>query len=350
MRIACTAASSSWLRRSTRLGLGAVVLRPGIVAQRTRHRNRQPLPSIVAVATAETPAGRATRPARSDRLLRPLAAAVAVVMALGLVGAAVVDRSADGDDPTEAAVTPVGDVGPVPRAPGVGTDDVVAESPGGGAAAQAAPTTVPALLLPSSAAVPAPGTHRYEVTSTTDGSTSGSVEEVEVTRLSGGDAAGAVQIAQRTDGRGQVSVLDWSPSGAQVRSTEIDEGSSCTWEPPITEFGVLEPGATWSVDSRCTTTVAGADTTVDVTGTGRVAASQTVTAGGGPVDVWRIERQRTTVLRATVGGDAVEQRVDESSVIFFDPARGIAVRREATVTRSGEQTGTTERISVLQPA
>lgn len=286
----------------------------------------------------------------SERVRRGLVVAIGAVLLLGVGGVVVADRSDPGGGTTRAEIAPDAETRPAATRPEGTVDPVAPISPGRGVDPVTGPAPAAAPALPSSSVVPADGAHRYEVAITTDGVATVAEEVLEVSRISGDSSAGVVQISQRVDGDGQRSVLDWSPGGVTVRSTEIDQGSECVWEPPVTEFGALAVGTEWSIDSRCEVTVAGVPTTVEVTGSGRVVGTETVTAGGGSVAAWRIERSRTTVLRADVGGDEMVQRVEDVGVVFFDPTRGIAVRRESTVERSGQRSGTTRRVAVLKPA
>ena len=292
----------------------------------------------------------------TSRLRGPLRGVIAAVGALGVLSAVLVEPAED-IDPTRAGV-PVPDVvtdraaagAPVATEPGAAAPEGSAPADGGAATEQtAAPGAAPPGLGP--AAVPEPGTYRYEVRSTQDGESSVQEEQRDIVQMSGNRSEGTVQITARMDGESQVSVIDWSPASALVRSTRIESAAGasqdCSWTPPFAEIGTLTAGSSWSLDSTCKTEVGGIDTTFVITGTGRVVGSATIAFEGRDVPVWQVERDRTTSITASLGSERLEQQVREQGSLWWDPVRGIVMRSEVTVTLEGEQEGVTERVSVL---
>ncbi|MDE0803249.1 MAG: hypothetical protein OSA99_07980 [Acidimicrobiales bacterium] len=294
-------------------------------------------------------------PDQLDRFGRALVPVIGVLLAAGGLGVVTHDAGTEAadtgestmsttTDPADPTVTVAGD----PRAEGV-VADPTATSSGSGAPASTNTTTTTAPL--GRAVVPASGTYRYEIDSLSDGESSSRVETREFSVVGESDGVSTIQVVAASDGERQVSVFDWSSAGALVRSTriEIDGQTSqdCTWDPPFVEFGPLEVSAVWSVDSRCTTEVAGLPTEFVVTGGGGVTAEVEVLHAGTSVRAWQVERSRTTVITATVGGDTVEQRVQETGTFFVDPARGLVLRSDVSVALSGAQQGETRRTSVL---
>lgn len=280
-----------------------------------------------------------------ERLRRALAPVAAVLLGLGLLAAVSYETRSGADDPGRADLSE-GTPTPSPSAP---IDPAGSPTPDPADPAASTTTVDPQPLGP--AAVPAAGTYRYDIDEVRDGETATRVEEREVTIVGEEGSTSVVQITARSDGERQVSVLGWSADGVFVRSTRIetDDGSTrdCAWDPAFTEFGVLAEGAAWTVDSTCTTEVAGLPTVFVVSGTGRVVGAAEVVHAGAPVRVWQVVRDRTTTITATVGNDDVEQIVNEVGTFFIDPARGLALRSDVTVTLSGTQTGETRRTSVL---
>ena len=289
------------------------------------------------------------------RLARPLPFVIAAVGTLGLLSAALVDpspvpastrRAAPGEAGTDVtAVAPDGAVA-VPGAPGD-----PAAVPGGTPTETAPAAAGPPVEALGPSNVPTPGTYTYRVESSRDGTSTTQEEQREIVQLSGDRTRGLVEITARLEGESQVSVVDWSPEAALVRSTRISSpdaaGRDCTWEPPFPEFGTLAPGSSWTLDSTCRSDVTGIDTTFRITGTGRVVGTASVAGVGGDVAVWQIERDRTTTITAVVAGDELVQKVHERGVVFFDPARGVVVRSDLTSTLEGAQTGVTQRKSQL---
>ena len=287
------------------------------------------------------------------RLAGPLRGVIATVAALGVLSALLVDPAPATADAARAATAggaPSAEPGAAP-APGDPAAAPSGGSPAPGGAPGAPPVGGAAPALGRSV-VPVAGIYRYEVQSTRDGSTSTQPEEREIVQLSGDQTRGLVQITARLEGESQVSVIDWSPEAALVRSTRIESavGASrdCTWSPPFAEFGALVEGSSWNLSSVCQTDVGGIETTFEVTGSGRVSGATTVESGGRQVAVWQIGRDRTTTISAVVGGDQLRQIVREEGTILFDPARGVVVRSDVTVTLEGAQSGVTRRTSVLQ--
>ncbi len=285
----------------------------------------------------------------ATRLQRPLAGVIVVVLSLASLSALRYEAPAAEVDTTRSGGSADG------GSTGGPGDDVVASSttaPDGGVDA-GAPLPADGSAPLGASVVPTPGTYRYEVTVTSGTDTSVQEEQRVIEILSGDQTDAVVQLSARLAGESQVSVLDWSPGGAFVRSTRIEDASGpsqdCTWSPAFPEFGALAPGASWTLDSTCQTPVGGIDTTFTVTGTGRVVGTATVDVAGVAVTVWQIERDRTTTIQASFGPRTVTQQAREQGTISFDPNRGIVVRSDVTVTLTGTQSGQTRRVSVLQP-
>lgn len=296
-------------------------------------------------------------PDQLDRLGRALRPVIGVLLAAGLVGVVVHDdatESAAGtgvvSSTTDAAPEPEPEPAPAASDAGAPGDPTGAAPPTASEPDPSSTTTTTTVPL-GRAVVPAAGTYQYAIDSIRDGEPSTRVETREITVLAEADGVSAIQVVAASDGERQVSVFDWSPNGAIVRSTRLETGEQasqeCVWDPPFVEFGALEPSASWTVDSRCTTDVAGLPTEFVVTGRGGVAGEVQVVHAGSRVRAWQIERTRTTVITATVGGDTVEQRVEETGTFFVDPARGLVLRSDVTVVLSGSQQGETRRTSVL---
>lgn len=295
-------------------------------------------------------------PPAFDDLWRPLVAAIAVVLTSGLLGVTVGvpavaevagGRAQAGADPAPI-ITPTGG----PRAATDPTTPTTLVSPAptagpGGPADASSSTTAP--LGP--AAVPVAGSYRYRVEETTAAGATALTEETRIVEVLAGDrTTGVVQfIVQRADQR-QVSILDWSPLGAVVRSTRLETATGtsrdCTWSPPFAEFGPLTTGAAWEVTSVCEAEVAGVPTTFELSGSGRVINEVTADVSGTPTPVWQIERNRRTRISATPGGVERTQVVAEFGYLLVDPARGLVVRSDLVTTVEDSQS-TTRRVAIL---
>lgn len=291
--------------------------------------------------------------ALAARLRRPLVWPVAAVFTLASLSALVVGDDTDAPPAgraglgSTAAAEADGAGGPSPA--GSSSDEVPAAGDEGPAADEAAVAGAPL----GASVVPAAGVHRYQVQSTDENGTSTVEEERrEIEVLSGDRTSGTVQISARLDGESQVSVLDWSPTGALVRSTRIESpagpSQDCAWDPPFPELGALSQGATWRIDSTCRAPVGGIDTHFTIRGGGEVTGQATVEFAGQELRVWQIARDRTTTIEAEAGGRSLRQTAREQGTLFFDPTRGLVIRSDVTVTLEGTQTGVTRRVSVLQ--
>ena len=283
----------------------------------------------------------------TERFRRALVPVIAVVFGLAVLAAAATAPSdQDPGRPDAAQQTPDAST---TTAPGAAVTEVSSVPADGEPAPTSAPPPTTGPLGP--AVVPAPGVYRYDVDEVRDGEASTRSEEREISVLGEEDGATIVQLVASSDGERQASVLAWSPDQVQVRSTQIEtEGAparDCSWAPPFLEFGRLENGGQWTVESTCTTDVAGLPTTFVVRGASRVVGEAEVVHAGAPARVWQVARDRTTTITATVGNDAVEQVVREVGTFFIDPARGLTLRSDVTVTLSGAQQGESRRTSVL---
>lgn len=285
-----------------------------------------------------------------QRLVRPLAVVIALVFTAGSVGAIAWD---DGREAVAEALGRGGGGTESGRSPRT-TDRDGAAGSSSGRAATAAPDDGlgDPSGLPATAVLPSPGEYRYEVRITRDGK-SETVEEIRrIEILGGGGEVGRVRLEVQTGDQRQISVLDWKPSAVEVVSTRVPTasgGGDCVWEPPFLEFGPLTTESTWAISSTCAASVGGVPSDFEVTGSTKVVGDVQISLGPDLVSVWRVERTRTTVIRATIGGEPVEQRVDERGDLYLDPVRGMVVQSDVTLTTTGSQSGTTRRQSTLVP-
>ena len=283
----------------------------------------------------------------TERFRRALVPVIAVVFGLAVLAAAATAPSDEDPDRPDAAAPAVdGTTTTVAGAVDPGAPSVPVD---GDPSASSTPPPTTGPLGP--AVVPAPGVYRYDVDEVRDGEASTRTEQREISVLGEEDGLTIVQLVASSDGERQASVLAWSSDQVQVRSTRIENDGTpardCTWDPPFLEFGRLESGGQWTVESTCTTDVAGLPTTFVVRGASRVVGEAEVVHAGAPARVWQVARDRTTTITATVGNDDVEQVVREVGTFFIDPARGLTLRSDVTVTLTGAQQGESRRTSVL---
>lgn len=289
----------------------------------------------------------------ADRLERPLVWTIAAVFSVACLSVLWIRSEDPGARLHRADVAAEESASPSVAPPPSAGEPVPSATGAAAAAPEAGPTGDPEAR--GSSLVPTAGVHRYEVqTTASDGTTSVEEEVREIEVLSGDRNRGSVRLTVRLGDESQVSVVDWAPTGAVVRTTRIDSsvgrGGECSWEPPLPEFGVLDPGVGWELGSTCQAPMGGVATNFAVSGTGSVVGSTALTVGGRKIRVWELRRDRTTTIRAEVGGIVREQTAREVGTLYLDPARGVVVRSDVTVTLGGTDTGVSRRVSVLQPA
>ena len=293
----------------------------------------------------------------NETVERP-AARVLVVLAVVLFVAGAVAAAVEAGDGADVAEAPTSTTTVVGGASG-GTSEA-GQDPSVGPGATVPPvTTIPPTTVPLPPAdeplgpsvVPVAGTYRFLVRSTTDGTTEDSDEVREIERLSGDDVEGQVRVTSRVDDQGQVAIVDWSEEGAIVRSiqvlTTVGDSDECTYDPPVVEVSALAPRSSWTNESRCDTTINGVPTTIAIAGRAEVIGTARIEVGGVEVDTWQIRIDRTTGFRAEASGQQFGQEAREQGDLFLDPARGLVVYSDVTVTLSGQRSGTTRRVSEL---
>jgi hypothetical protein len=301
-----------------------------------------------------SPPRAARAPATSlDRLRRPLSVAIAVLLVSGIGGAVLAGPDGGEVGARRSATASDGERivdRPAPSGPAAVERPSAVVSPTGDPPVTTAASTPTAPL--GVAAVPEPGVYRYQVETTREGRTETAEETREVVARTGDRTSGIIEIAARLEGESQVSLIDWSPGGALVRSTRIESAAGgsrdCSWTPPFVEIGPLSTGSSWAVDSTCRTTVGGIDTTLVLTGSGRVVGTAMVTFAGAQVPVWQVERDRKTEIDATLDGERLRQQTHEQGTFLIDPVRGVVMRSDVTITLEGEETGVIRRTSVLR--
>lgn len=280
-----------------------------------------------------------------DLLQRVLVPVIATVFVCGALAVATHDEAASGATAGRASTAGDGS-GPTESAGQAPPDDPAETAP-------VVPTSTPTdPAVPTELRGPVPGTYRYQVTTTSGADSTVRTEEREISLLEDTADGVLLRVVARSDEEAQVSVLDWSPRGSFVRSTQVvtdgTPAEECVWDPPLTDLGPLESGSSWTVDSSCTTSVTGLATDFQVLGSGRVVRETEVTVGGARVRAWEIQRDRTTVISTTVAERTLEQRAREVGTIYVDAVRGIIVRSDVVVTLSGQQSGENRRVVVLE--
>ncbi|HUR49964.1 MAG TPA: hypothetical protein VMY88_10635 [Acidimicrobiales bacterium] len=296
---------------------------------------------------------------------RAIAAATAVLLALGLIGVVTVNDSVDTLDATGSTTTttasgPGATLAPVPGAP-VQPGSPAPTAPGAPAATQPGPTTTaapPATDKPAEATPTRPGLYRYK--NTVDGKESRS--ELRVTQEAGGPAGEQRLLHRKTsDGNTTEASIAWRANGVFERSRtfpggEGEAGAPCDWEPDV----LLAPRplrleSTWSWDSRCSSQVQGQQADFHFTGQARVTEAVRASVGGRAVTAWRIQSTAKIEITGNYQGQPFTVVVDITSDDQFAPQQGILVRSDSTTKATGpgsppNETRTLEELQNLDPA
>lgn len=285
-----------------------------------------------------------------DFLSRPLtfrvvAAATAVVLGIGLIGAVTVDDKPALLDTTDTTTSttlaggaaPPPGLEPVPGEPGAPAPTQPpggAQPPpagGGGPAPTAAPP--PASAQPGALTLTRTGLYRYEAT--TDGEKGRA--ELRVTE-EGGAPAGEQRLLHRDtkDGDTTESSVAWRSNGVFERSTTFPNegggpGTACDWEPDVLRAPrPLGGSSSWTWDSRCQSQAGGQQADFHFTGEARVTGSERASVGGRQVDVWRIQSTGKIVVTGSFNGQPFEVVVDITGDDRLAPEQGVIVRSDQT--------------------
>ena len=297
---------------------------------------------------------------------RAIAAAAALLLALGLIGAVTVDDEIDTLDATGSTTTTIGGPGatlaPVPGAPvPPGGPAPTAPGPGAPAPTQPAPATTapqPASERPGELALTRPGLYRYKTTANGKESRS----ELRVSEEAGGSGGEQRQLHRKTaDGNTTESSVAWRSNGIFERSrtfpgAEGETGAPCDWEPDVLLVPrPLRADSAWSWDSRCRSRVQGQEADFHFTGQARVTEAVRSTVGGRQVSAWRIQSTAKIEITGSYQGQPFTVVVDITSDDQFAPQQGIVVRSDSTSKATGpggppQEERTLEELQNLDPA
>ncbi len=270
---------------------------------------------------------------------RAIAAATAVLLAVGLIGAVTVDDDVDALDATGSTTTTIGGPGaelaPVPGAP-VPPGGPAPTAPGPAPAptppAPATTTPQPASERPGELALTRPGLYRYKTTA--NGKESRSELRVSDEPRSGSEQR---QLHRKTsDGNTTESSIAWRSNGLFERSRtfpggEGQTGAPCDWEPDVLLAPrPLRADSSWSWDSKCRSRVQGQEADFHFTGQARVTEAVRATVGGRQVSAWRIQSTAKIEITGSYQGQPFTVVVDITSDDQLAPQQGIVVRSDST--------------------
>jgi len=236
-------------------------------------------------------------------------------------------KRATGSTTTTFATTP-------PTQPGSSTTVLKPSTAG-----TSAPTPTTANLgparTPSPAHPPTVGDYRYKSTDP-----SGDVTQVQVgIRAISGPPGGTNQSLTISTSQGsEMSEYNWAADSVMVSSTTLSgkQGSiKCNWTPDIYQYQFpIKVGTSWSSNSNCTTSVAGAPAQVKYTNQANVTGIARIEEAGEVLDTWVIHRH--TVLTTTSA--AFTLVIDAVSTEYLAPNIG-QIPKELTDTKTNTTYG-----------
>ncbi|HUQ40340.1 MAG TPA: hypothetical protein VM030_09305 [Acidimicrobiales bacterium] len=295
-------------------------------------------------------------------LPRVLAALSALLLLVGVIGAATIDESDDAQTVATADLTTTttvaGDGGQGLGAPVDSPSSVpAATQPSAGAPVTTVPprqagttTTKPAAATgdPGQPVSPKLGTYRYRTTSgdETKETTVKIAKDPEqaagedrfVVRVGEGGREQSVYTARRSDGIYVRKMTFPSPSGGSV---------DCDWEPDLLEMKFpLKAGAAWRAESTCNTTFNGEKATFHMVENTKVVGPQRAKIGGQEIDVWGMESTSTMTVDTTYQGRPFHLVYDTKGTSQYSARHGVNVKSDTQNTISGfggEQKSQTQR-------
>lgn len=296
---------------------------------------------------------------------RAIAAATAVLLAIGLIGVVTVDDETDTLDATGSTTTTIAGPGatlaPVPGAsvpPGGPTPTEPGAAPATTRPAPATTAPQPASERPGEMALTRPGLYRYKTTKNGEESRS----ELRVSQEPGGTGGEQRQLHRETsDGDTTESSVAWRSNGVFERSRTFpagdgETGAPCDWEPDVLMAPrPLRAESTWSWDSRCRSRIQDQEADFRFTGQSRVVEAVRANVGGRQVSAWRIQTTAKIEITGSYQGQPFTVVVDIVSDDQFAPQQGILVRSDYTskVTGPGappQEEKVLEELQNLDPA
>jgi hypothetical protein len=275
---------------------------------------------------------------------RVLAAAIALLLVVGLVGVATVkDDDRAQVDTASATSTTAGDGGDggadvgtgVPTtAAGVGATTTFAPAGGTPTTARSssgATTTSPAGKDPGPAQPPKLGVYRYntkknEVDTTTEVRVEKDAAQVP------GEQRFTLSSKEGESNNTMSNLISWRGDGIYLRATTFPNPTGgppieCDWEPDLLDRKLpTKAGLQWDVDSTCHVTFGAAAGTFHLKGHAKVDGARRVTIAGQGVDTWLITQTAHLDIDFVYNGQPIHAENDSTTQDYWAAPRGITVK------------------------
>lgn len=292
-------------------------------------------------------------------MLRALGLVIALELSLAGVGVATVDKDSATplDVATATTATTLAPTGaPAGEAPSQTATTAAAAQAEKSTAKPPAATKVAASKESPGFGAPRLGSYRYRVESKTNvrSSTFSTVREdsrevkISYTRVGGG--AKEVRIHRRIDGNSSYEERSYRADGSWELTTVTEKDNKkteCNWEPDkLLMQAPLREGATWAIDSRCSSANEKFEYDVHERMTMRVTGRGQQTIAGRTIDTFVVERKGTTEYTTRPReGEPQTFTSNETTTLQFAPSVGLALKQDTQMNSKNEfknpQTGQT---------
>jgi len=303
----------------------------------------------------------------SPAVERVLAAAIALLLVVGLVGVATVkdDDSQRVGTASATSTTLAGTAGDQ------GTDVTQTSAPGAaitttrsGAAGdtattkpRAATTTtagVPAGKDPGPAQPPKLGLYRYDTTKQSgSGGPTKTTTDVRITKDSvqvPGEQRFTLSIKEGESNNSMSDLVAWRGDGIYLRSTTFPNPSGgppieCDWDPDLLDRKLpTKAGQQWDGDSTCHVTFGAATGTFHLKAHSKVDGARRVTVAGQSVDTWLITQTAHLDIDFVYNGQPIHIENDTTTQDYWAAPRGITVKTSESSTSKdpGGKTSTSQ--------
>ena len=288
-------------------------------------------------------------------LVRALGAIASIVFVAAVIGAFTVDDGNGGakvaaSDRTTTSTT--GDVTSTSLDEGNPASDATSTTAATVSSVKATTTTKPSAPVadPGPAKPPAPGTYHYKFANPQD--TSKNMDTTEVIESQPDQNGAARRKETYPDGQGNnlSNEVAYAADGVRVFASHIVSAQGtvdCTWNPPILEYAVpLSVNKTWSYDSKCTTTAAGAEVTVERKGDDKVTGKTVDLLGTTSVRTWVIEEHVIT----TVTSVFFSTKIDAMVTRHWSPDYGLVTFEHESGKNNSQEYVTERTLQSVKPS
>ncbi len=197
-------------------------------------------------------------------------------------------------------------------------------------------SSTPASVDPGAQQPPAIGTYTYVVC--TDPSKTNDLT-VAAGQNSGGITRREISASQSEFGSSTATTAYSSAGIVQEKLIIRSQGVTleCDWRPDIVEYPpTLSVGATWSADSSCTASTGFGSINIRAVATRKITGRVQTKIGGASVNTWVVDSHLNLTFNGGPPAAPVNGSVEETSISYFDPTRGVEVYDKSTSEGKGD--------------